>query len=215
MTVKPGIDRRREGWYQSAVMHGIQRIVDSRYTIWALLAAPFVYLLVAYRGGDLFYGEVLHISGELSARLMMVTLAVTPLGTMFPKARWPRWLLGRRRYLGVATFAYAMLHTLVYVDRQEELAAVLQDGLAFEYWTGWVALLIFIALALTSNDRAVRALKKSWKRLHRWVYVAAVLSFAHWIFIAFDFVPALIHLAIIAALEAYRVRANRAVANRA
>ena len=39
--------------------------------------------------------------------------------------------------------------------------------------------------------------------------VAALLTFVHWIFAAFDFVPGLIHFLVIAALEIYRVWKRR------
>lgn len=170
-----------------------------------MLALPFAHISNAWRAGDLFYGEILHISGELSARLLILTLAITPLRLLFAKAQWPGWLLRRRRYFGVAAFFYALLHTLVYLDRKQDLSLILAEGRDFSMWTGWLALLIFAILAATSNDASVRWLKRQWKKLHRSVYVAAILLFAHWIFAAFDFLPGLMHLALVLGLETYRV----------
>jgi sulfoxide reductase heme-binding subunit YedZ len=183
--------------------------LNSRYFLWVILALPFVWLVNAYRMGDLFYGEVIHVSGELSARLLIFTLAVTPLRLMFGNARWPTWLLHRRRYFGVASFLYALLHTTVYLQKKASLALVWQEGASFDMWSGWLAFCIFLALAITSNDASVRRLQRAWKKLHRWVYLAALLSFMHWIFIAFDFVPGLIHFLILLALETYRLWKRR------
>lgn len=183
----------------------IGRVANSRYFLWLLLALPLVLLWYALASQALYYGEVLHVSGELSARLLIAALAVTPLCLMFPRARWPRWLLRRRRYFGVAAFAYGFLHAAVYIDKQGEFDLIVRDGLAFDMWTGWAALAIFLVLALTSNNLSMRSLGRGWKRLHRWVYVAALLAFAHWIFIAFDFIPALLHFLLLVSLQAVRL----------
>lgn len=179
--------------------------MNHRFFGWTILSAPMVVLIVAYVRGQMFYGEVLHVSGELSARLLILTLAITPLRMIFARARWPIWLQQRRRWFGVASFAYALLHTVIYLERKADWSAILADGLLFEMWTGWLALGIFLLLALSSNDFSVRLLKRTWKRLHRWVYVAAVLTFVHWVFTAFDIVPALVHLLILVGLEAFRL----------
>ena len=46
--------------------------LNSRYFLWAVLALPFVGLSNSFRAGDLYYGEMIHISGELSARLLLL-----------------------------------------------------------------------------------------------------------------------------------------------
>jgi sulfoxide reductase heme-binding subunit YedZ len=184
-------------------MTTIRKLLNSRALVWLALAAPFVYLSYAFLSEQIYYGEMLHASGELSVRLLMLTLAVTPARLLFPKAQWARWLARQRRYFGVASFMYAALHTLVYLDKQD-LASIIEDSLGFEMWTGWLALLVFLLLAITSNDRAVAWLKRRWKTLHRLVYAAAALTFIHWIFSAFDVVPAIAHLVVIVALESVR-----------
>jgi sulfoxide reductase heme-binding subunit YedZ len=70
---------------------------------------------------------------------------------------------------------------------------------------GWLALALFIPLAATSNDFATRALKRSWKRLHRLVYPAAVLTFLHWVLAAYDPTTAYIHVGVLAAIELLRI----------
>lgn len=186
-------------------MRFLTAVVNSRWFAWAMLTMPAVYLIHASVTERLYYGELMHATGELSGRLLIATLAVTPLRLMFPDALWPVWLLQRRRYLGIATFGYALLHTILYLQKIGDLPQVVDEALAFEYWTGWLGLLILVALATTSNNRSVRRLKSGWKKLHRWVYVAAFLSFLHWIFVAFDFLPGLIHASLIAALQTIRI----------
>jgi sulfoxide reductase heme-binding subunit YedZ len=82
---------------------------------------------------------------------------------------------------------------------------IVEEGADFAMWTGWLAFLIFAVLAFTSNDVSARLLRRTWKKIHRWVYVAALLLFAHWIFVAFDFMPGLVHFVTLLALETYRL----------
>jgi sulfoxide reductase heme-binding subunit YedZ len=172
--------------------------------LWLLLALPAFALIYQFDQDLLFYGEMLHISGELSARLLLLTLCIAPLRRFFPRTFWTGWLLASRRYFGVAAFSYGTLHTVVYLQKQATLQTVVDDALRVEMWTGWLALFIFLALALTSNDASVRWLKSTWKALHRWVYVAAVLTFAHWILIAFNILPGIVHLLILVLILSLR-----------
>lgn len=175
----------------------------------ALLALPGAVVTYRYVQGATFYGEYLHTTGELGARLLIAALAVTPLRSMFPGGGWTSWLARRRRYIGVAAFGYASLHAAAYLVRQP-LATVARDLAEVAMWTGWTALLVMLALAATSNDVSVRLLRRRWKWLHRAAYAAAALTFAHWILSAFNPLPAALHLTALATLEAIRIRKARA-----
>lgn len=181
------------------------RFLNVPAVFWLLLSLPGIYWLVAYRLERIFYGEFIHLTGDLSVQLLIVTLALTPLRMFFPKAAWLRWLRARRRYLGVAAFGYALLHTAVYIQRRPDLGFILEDAASAGMWTGWLALLLMLALASTSNDASVRRLGKNWQRLHRGVYVAAVLTFAHWMLTAFDPATAYIYFSILVLIEAIRL----------
>lgn len=187
----------------------LRRTLQSKFLLWVILSLPAIGLLGRFVDGDLLYGEALHAAGVVSARLLLVTLAITPLRLFFPHATWPGWLLHRRRYFGVAAFLYAALHTAVYLHRKIGSGLVLEEATDFSMWTGWLALLMFLPLALTSNDASVRRLKRTWKNLHRWVYAAALLTFVHWIFAAFSFVAGLVHFIVLLVLESYRIWKRR------
>ena len=185
-------------------MNALKSFLNSPYFFWAILALPSVGMINgAFSGRDL--ESLLHPTGEFAARFMIIAMMLTPLRMMFPGARSIRWLMARRRYLGVAAFGYAALHTLYYVLDLGTLSAVLMDALKFGIWTGWIAFLIFVPLALTSNTYSVRELGPRWTTLQRFVYVAAVATLLHWIFIHNTFGGALVHFLPLAALEAYRV----------
>jgi len=182
----------------------VRRLVDSRYVLWLVLAAPAAWWLQGYWRETLFYGEVVHATGLLSARLLLLTLALSPLTRLMPRARWLGWLRRRRRYFGVATFSYALIHAAVYAARKPDLAAILAGAAEPALWTGWFGLLIMLPLALTSNDWSMRWLKRGWRILHRGAYFAAVLAYAHWVLSAFDPIPGYAHVAVLVAVQALR-----------
>ena len=183
----------------------LSRFLNASWLVWLLLALPGAVLTYQYTRGVIFYGEYLHATGELGVRLLMLAMAVTPLKLLLPRAGWVRWLAQRRRYLGVASFGYSLLHAVAYLERQTTFTAIVAQAAELALLTGWIALLVMLLLAATSNDSAVRLLRAGWKWLHRAVYVAAVLTFAHWILSAFDPTAAFVHVGILAALEAIRL----------
>jgi methionine sulfoxide reductase heme-binding subunit len=180
------------------------RLLSSHPFSWLLLSLPAAYWFSGYHAGTFSYGELIHFTGDFGAQLLIVTLAVTPLRLLAPRAGWTMWLAQRRRDLGVAVFGYAVLHALVYLVRKAELARIVAEGRAPELLTGWIALLIFTALAITSNDASVRLLKRGWKKLHTLVYLAALLTFAHWVLTAFDPLVGFIHAGVLTAIETLR-----------
>jgi len=127
----------------------------------------------------------MHESGLFSVQLLVATLLVTPVNFLlkFNKAGVviARWLLKRRRNLGVASFCYAFLHLLFYIREVADIELVLLEAIDLELAVGWVAFLIFVVLTATSNDWSVRQLLLSWKRLHLWVYPATAMTFLHWL----------------------------------
>lgn len=149
--------------------------------------------------------ELLHGSGEVSARLMLVGLMITPLRLVWPGARWLLWLRRQRRALGVAAFGYAALHLFFYALDMETLQNILAELSATGIWTGWIALALFVPLGLTSNDWSVRRLGRGWQRLHYLVYPAALFTLIHWVFVHDNAVAAWINFSPLIFLEVYRV----------
>ena len=92
---------------------------------------------------------------------MIIAMMLTPLSMLFKRARWVRWLMQRRRPLGVAAFGYAALHTIIYVVDMQTLQLMLDEFWALGIWTGWAAFAIFIPLAVTSNERYGPASRKA------------------------------------------------------
>lgn len=184
---------------------GVLRIVlNNRYVFWALLAIPAGFMLFGYQNGAITAIDLLHPTGEWSARLMIVAMLLSPIVAIFGQRPWLNWLVRRRRALGVAAFVYAALHLIFYIIDMGNLSQILAEFWALGIWTGWAAMLLFLPLAITSNDASMRALKAGWKRLQRLVYPTAILVLVHWIFIDNDLVPALIHFIPLTLLIAVR-----------
>lgn len=192
----------------------LRRVLDHRFFLWAVLALPSIPMIGALVSGATGPDGapatefLLHPTGEFSARFLIVTMMLTPLRMLFPSSGFLRWMTKRRRYFGVAAFLYAALHTVLYVIDMGSLRAILGEFTAFGIWTGWLAMLIFVPLALTSTDKAVRRMGPTWKILQRTVYVAAIATLLHWIFVHNNLGPALVHFLPLAGLEAYRVWRN-------
>lgn len=179
------------------------------YWLWLLFALPAIgmtYQAMTDTNPRIFH-ILVHPTGEFSARFLIVTMMATPLALLFKGWRGPRWLKKNRRYLGVAAFGYGLMHTVYYLIDKSSVSTVVNELPRFYIWTGWLAFLIFVPLAMTSMDYFVRKMGTWWKWLQRWTYAAAVLTLVHWASLLnwSSWVPAMIHFGPLIALEAYRV----------
>lgn len=189
-----------------------QRLVDSHWAFRLLLALPAIFMFEQFLWGAKSWGLLLDQSGEWGVRLLIATLAVTPLRILMKQAglgpHWPMWLMKRRRELGLAAFLYAALHVATYLVRQSNLHVVLFDLQFAEYLMGWVAFLTMVALSATSNDRSVHTLGTWWKPLQRLAYVSAVAAALHWFWLRLDHTGVYLHFLPLVLLEAYRLWYN-------
>lgn len=184
----------------------MNRTSIDKYLLWMLLAVPMAAIVHRYFAEPgIWPGDLLRPTGEWSARLIIVALMMTPVAQLFPAVRPVRWLVRHRRAFGVAAFAYALLHLVFYILDMETLAAMLAELGAPGIWTGWLALACMVPPALASNDAAMRALGRGWKRVQRLAYPAAVLTLAHWILVHDGLASALVQFAPLLILQAMRL----------
>ncbi len=179
------------------------RLVDRTYPFWALLALPAVYFVaddLTHGGPDPYF----RWTGLLSCWLLIVSMMITPLMLMLGKQGWLLWLKDRRRYIGVASFGYAALH-LVYWLKHATVLSFLKSFVRIEVLPGWIAFFIMAAMAWTSTDAAVRRMGPGWKRLQRWVYAAAALTFAHWVLTSEHLWEPLVYSAPLVGVSIWRV----------
>jgi hypothetical protein len=102
--------------------------------------------------GPRIFHQLVHPSGETSARSLIILMMATPLAMRLKGWRGPQWLKRNRRSLGMASFGYALLHTIFYLLDKTSLTTVVDEQPRLYIWTGWVAFIIFVPLALTSMD---------------------------------------------------------------
>lgn len=144
--------------------------------------------------------------GDWTLRLLLLTLAVTPMRKLLG---WP-WLGRLRRTLGLYVFFYAVLHFSCYVafDQVFDFAEILRDVVERPFIAlGFTALLLLVPLAATSTNGMVKRLGgANWVTLHRLIYAIAVLGVVHfWMMVKRDVTEPAIYALILAALLGYRV----------
>src|SRR5579885_1267423 len=124
---------------------------------------------------------VTFFTGKGTLRLLVITLAITPIRKFFPKLGWT---ISFRRMLGLYAFFYACLHltTYVWLYSNFSLSTMLDDISQRRFITaGLAAWLLLLPLALTSTAWAIRKLGgKRWRRLHTLVYLAAIAGVVHY-----------------------------------
>jgi sulfoxide reductase heme-binding subunit YedZ len=123
---------------------------------------------------------ILHHLGFVACVLLALVLTFSPLRAVFPRSRLALTLNRHRRLVGVSVFVYAVLHFVMYLIYEGGLGTLMNDLSKPFILSGSIALALLLALAVTSTDRAVRALGgRRWKNLHRLVYVVASLAAYH------------------------------------
>jgi methionine sulfoxide reductase heme-binding subunit len=174
-------------------------VVIAKVALWAACLAPLG-LLVLQALADVYPGsglqrfgslganpveQILNVCGKTGLNLLVLTLCVTPIR----RATGINRLISFRRLLGLFAFFYLALHFSTYALL--DLGLLYAPGQAWEtlladiaerpYITvGFTALLLLIPLAVTSTRGMQRRLGRNWAKLHRLVYVVAVLGVVHY-----------------------------------
>jgi sulfoxide reductase heme-binding subunit YedZ len=150
--------------------------------VWLLCLAPLTWLIYSlYRDlGANPVETVTNTTGIWTLRLIMITLAITPL----------RWITGinqlinYRRLVGLFAFFYGSLHffTYFFLDHQFDVSAMFEDVRLRPYITaGFTAFVLMIPLALTSTTGWIRRLGgRNWNLLHKLIYITALAAVLHY-----------------------------------
>jgi len=123
-----------------------------------------------------------HRSGDWALRLLLATLAITPLRQL---SGWNK-AIRFRRMLGLFAFFYVSVHLTIYlvIDLGGFWSQLLTEIAKRPYITvGFTAWLLLIPLALTSTNAMMRRLGRNWQRLHKLVYLIAVLGVLHFLWL--------------------------------
>ena len=192
----------------------INQYLSSRYAkpiTFVLGVLPFIWLLTAavmdWLGAN--PAEALErSSGDWTLRMLCVVLAITPLRTI---AKLPS-LAKFRRMAGLFVYFYAVLHLLAYswFDMGFDVAEIVKDIIKRPFiLVGFIAVVLLTPLALTSFNRAIKALGgKRWQLLHKLVYVVAILAVVHFFWMRAgknDFAEVAVYAVILGSLLGWRV----------
>lgn len=135
------------------------------------------------------------VTGRWAVILLILTLFITPgrrlLLRLFRRLGWrwgkrlPDWnfLVHMRRMLGLLCFFYGGVHAWIYLefDLSWDWNALANELNEKPYiLAGVINLGLLTLLAVTASDGMIRMLKRNWRRIHRLIYLIALLSIAHW-----------------------------------
>ena len=157
-----------------------------RVLIFVLSLIPLIFILYKILANQLGADPaktIVLFTGEWTIYFLFITLAVTPLRRLVNFKNFHfRWLQIHRRMLGLFTLFYAILHVLAFL--------VFILGLDFSRFGKELverpyilvtipAVILLIALGVTSTKAMMRRMGKNWLRLHKSIYLIAVLAWLH------------------------------------
>ncbi len=190
-----------------------------------LVIKPFVFILFLAPALYYFYAVYLVINGEnilgpdpaqalalatgeWSIRILVTTLAITPLRYLL---KMPR-LWNYRRMIGLFALFYVSLHLIVFLMflLQWQWSDIGREIVERPYITvGFTAFILLLPLGLTSFQAAQRKMGRNWKKLHRLVYVISLLAILHIIWIVrSSYFDALLYGSLVFICLGYRIMRN-------
>ena len=181
-------------------------------SIFILSTIPFlviIYKIFFNKLGPEPVKEITHLTGEWALIFICLTLSMSPLKKLTNLNYW----VNVRRMLGLFVFFYTSLHLLTYVgiDHRFNWQPILNDVVKKKYiFVGFAAWVLLIPLTITSSQKMIILLKQNWKKLHRLIYVIAILGSLHFIWLSktIYFKP-LIYFVLITVLLALRINFKR------
>ncbi len=179
--------------------------------VFLLCLLPFAWLVYRVITQDLGANPqeaLIRATGDWTLRFLCLVLAVTPLRMITKSPQLARF----RRMLGLFVYFYVFVHLLSYswFDMGFDVADIAKDIYKRPFiLVGFTAFLLLTPLALTSFNRAIKALgAKRWQLLHKLVYVIAGLGILHFFWMRSgknDFNEVFVYAAILAVLLGWRV----------
>ena len=179
--------------------------------VFLLCLLPFAWLVYRVITQDLGANPqeaLIRATGDWTLRFLCIVLAVTPLRMITKSPQLARF----RRMLGLFVYFYVVIHLLSYswFDMGFDVADIAKDIYKRPFiLVGFAAFVLLTPLALTSFNRAIKALgAKRWQLLHKLVYVIAGLAVLHFFWMRSgknDFNEVFVYAAILAALLGWRV----------
>jgi len=189
----------------------LKSAINSKYLLWFLLALPaYEYLIFFISPGGFelpflrnmgltsiaeliessgYYPALLKYSGLWGVQLLIFTLCITPASLILRNWNWGKvvglWLVTRRKYFGLAGAGYALIHTLLYASYTWDIELIWLEALDWVFGSGWIAIILLVGIAATSNQFSISRLGTWWKPIQRISYVAIILVLWHWLLLDF------------------------------
>ena len=178
----------------------------------ALSLMPFAWLVYAAFADQLGANPaeaLVRSTGDWALRALCLVLAVTPVRTLSGVTALAKY----RRMAGLFMYFYAVLHMLAYswFDMGFDVADIAKDIAKRPFiLVGFAALVLLTPLALTSFNKAIKALgAKRWQQLHRLVYGIAGLAILHFFWMRAgknNFAEVAVYAAILGVLLGWRLK---------
>lgn len=179
-----------------------QQILYTKIGVWLLCMLPFIRLVYLGLNDDLGANPVEfieHSTGIWALVALLITLTMTPIRLITGQA----WQIQLRRMLGLFMFFYACLHIVTYVwlDFGFLWEDITKDVVKHpRILVGFVAFVLTIPLAITSNSYMIKRLKTNWKKLHQLIYFISILVVAHFLLLVKKDVTEPFYYAVVLAL---------------
>lgn len=160
-----------------------QQIIYIKIAVWILALMPLARLIWLGFHEDLGANPiefVEHSTGTWALVFLLLSLSMTPIRLLTGQV----WQIQLRRILGLFMFFYACLHIVAYVwlDFAFIWEDIIKDVVKHpRILVGFVAFLLTIPLAFTSNSYMIKRLKTKWKKLHQLVYLIGILAVLHYL----------------------------------
>ena len=181
----------------------------AKVAVFVLCLVPLARLAWRAWSGDLTANPIeyiTHFTGDWAIRLLVATLAITPLRKLLQLPDLIRF----RRMVGLFAFFYASLHFATWfgLDKFFDMHEILQDFVKRRFIiAGLATFLAMLPLAVTSTKGWIRRLGgRRWQMLHRLVYLAGITACVHYFWLVKSDIrlPAL-YATLVAILLAYRL----------
>ena len=198
------------------LLHGLAKPL-----VFGLMLLPLAWLFYAAAANELGANPaeaLIRSTGDWTLRALCLLLAVTPLRVITGTPALARF----RRMLGLFVYFYATLHLLSYswFDMGFGLQEIVQDIIKRPFiLVGFSAFLLLTPLALTSFNRAIKALgSRRWQQLHKLIYGIAGLALLHFFWMRSgknDFAEVFVYAGVLGVLLGWRILKfirNRALA---
>ena len=179
--------------------------------VFLLCLLPFAWLtfnVITQNLGANPQEALIRATGDWTLRFLCLVLAVTPLRTISKTPQLARF----RCMFGLFVYFYVVIHLLSYswFDMGFDVADIAKDIYKRPFiLVGFAAFVLLTPLALTSFNRAIKAMgAKRWQLLHKLVYVIAGLGILHFFWMRAgknNFNEVFVYAAILAVLLGWRV----------